>query len=392
MDENQVSSIREQVFGTGNQSTTQPKQPAPVNETPENVEPIATTDEPIADTTTVVEIKEDSQPIVEEKIIENKPIDFNSLLKERLGFDDEETVKLALAELKQLKEVPPTESKLNEQSKKILDYLKEDKIDELRDFLNTKKELSSTEKLSSEEILKLHIKQSNKDYSKADIKDVFEEKYALPEKPVQYDNELDEDFEKRTEKYTESVEKVNRKIERDARVAKEELSKINTELNLSDIVSKNEPVVNEDYELIKQQQEKLQKVSIETRDAYLKFSPKDIGMKFKFNDEARKLEFDINYEPDKASFDSAIALAADGNSFWDSYKGKDGSPDRKQFLKDLYAGRNVNKIVSEAVKQAVNETTKNILAKQKNIGDSIQRNYMPIQPDKIQELKQKVFG
>lgn len=115
-------------------------------------------------------------------------------------------------------------------------------------------------------------------------------------------------------------------------------------------------------------------------------------MVFKFNDEASKLAFDVAYEPDKESFDKAIANASDMQTYFANYYAEDGSPKREEFLRDLYAGQNITKIVSEAIKQATNQTKAWFLKNQKNIGDGTQRNFVPVQPTEIDNLRQAVFG
>jgi hypothetical protein len=128
------------------------------------------------------------------------------------------------------------------------------------------------------------------------------------------------------------------------------------------------------------------------KEAYSKLSPKDISMVFKFNDEANKLAFDIVYEPEKESFNKAISEASDLTKFFENFYDKDGSPDRIKQAAAIYAAQNIEKIVSEAIVQATNQTKKWFLANQKNVVEKTQRNYVLPPQTEVDKLRQQVFG
>lgn len=378
----QIADIKEQVFGNG-QSSTQTPTPPPTNDTP-SADPKLTASieapsnvEPNNQATT-------PQPIDEEIV------DADAYLSEQLGVKTWDEAKAALTELSQLREATKTPKEIvyaNEQSKALHEAIIAGENDKVLDILSTQNKLKAVSSMKPADAIKLSIQQNNKHFQPIDVEDVFEEKYSYPDKPVQKLEELDTDFEERETKWKATKEKIDRRIERDAATAKEQLSKLSAELKLPDIPK---PVATQPTNEIDDKE--IQRLQKEATEAYSKMSTKDIQMVFKFNDEASKLAFDIVYEPEKETFDKARALASNVQSFFENYLNEDGSPKRAEFLRDIYAGQNIQKIVSEAIVQAVNQERIRALKYQKNIGDGVQRNYVQQPMTDIQKLKQQVFG
>lgn len=385
MPELDVTAYKEQVFGNG-QSTTHTPTPPPTNDTL-SAEPKLTDAAEIAATNVAPKNDATETSVVVATELQ-KPIDENLLVKERLGYDTWEAAKSEIETLK-LKASTPAEIKYaNDQSKALHEAIISGKTDEVYEILDTQKKLSAVGKMTAPEAIKLHIQQTNKNYKAIDVEDVFEEKYSYPEKPVQdVVNESDEDFTQRENKWKEAKGKIDRRIERDAESAKAELSKLSAELKLPEI---SKPAIQ-----AQNNEEESKEIQIEKAKAaefYSKLSPNDVEMVFKFSDEATKLAFDIHYEPDADSFDVAKAESTDLTKFFDNYYDKDGSPDRVKLLREIYAGRNIQKIVSEAIVQAVNQERIRALKFQKNVGDGTQRNFTVQQPSEIERLKQQVFS
>lgn len=388
MTETEVAAYREQVFGATTQSST----PPPTNGTPDAKSNLTAIIEPTEVVATPVVPPTNNEPKNEP---EDEIVDADEYIpqqiKENLGYESWDDAKAALAELKTLKEAATTPKErefANEQSKLAYEALLDGKMDIVYEILDTQKKLSAVNDMKPAEAIKLHIQQTNKNYKPVDVEDVFEEKYSYPEKPEQKLEETDTEFAQREDKWNAAKEKIDRRIERDAATAKAELQKLAAELKLPEI-QKPAQVTAAPNEV---DEKELQKIAIETKEAYSKLSPKDIQMVFKFNDEASKLAFDILYEPDKESFDMAKTIAQDPDKFWGEYYAEDGSPKRTEFLRDLYAGRNINKIVSEAIVQAVNQERIRALKFQKNIGDGTQRNFTLPPVSDIDRLRQQVFG
>jgi hypothetical protein len=376
MDAAEIASLKEQIFS--GQSPTQ--SPTPVSIVPEVTPETPTIPiEPELPVTPVIATGDTPAP---EEI---ETVDANEYLKSNLGYDSWEVAK---AEIERLKSTPVVKFE-DEQAERIYNLLKDGKKSEVKAFLELQERLSDTDALSPEDAIKLNIEQSNKHFKKADVEDVFEEKYAKPAKPVQTDLEDETEYNDRLSQWQQTIEKIDRRIQRDAIAAKEELLKHKTNLVLPDITK------DEGYEAYKAaiaEQQEIAKVEATTKEAYSKLSPKDISFNAKFNDEANKLAFDFAFEPDKKSFDESVSFATDLPKLFESYYDKDGNPNRTKYLQDLYNGRNIEKIVTAAMVQASNETRRQMLANSKNITNPTQRNYSAVVPDEIQRIREQVFG
>lgn len=119
----------------------------------------------------------------------------------------------------------------NEESEKIFNLLKEGKNEEVFKVLAEQQKLVTVE---GADAIKLQLQYQNKDFSDDDINELFNERYEMPEKPVQ-DLETDEEFAAKIEKYERDVKKVENRIARDAKPAKTELQKLQKEIVFTDI-------------------------------------------------------------------------------------------------------------------------------------------------------------
>lgn len=386
MTDTEVAAYKEQVFGTNGHSSTQPPTPQqPNNDTPSaEPEPTATAPKAVTNDVPTSVVNVSPTPIDEEIV------DSDIYLKQQLGVNSWDEAKGAFAELAQLREAAKTPAEIkfaNDQSKALHEAIIAGKTDEVFEILDTQKKIAAVSTMKPAEAIKLHIQQTNKNFKTVDVEDVFEEKYTYPEKPEHPLEETEEEWSTKEHQWKDACAKVDRRIERDAATAKTELSKLSAELKLPEI---QKPVAAEVANGIDEKE--IQRLQQEATEAYSKMTTKDIQMVFKFNDEASKLAFDITYEPEKETFDESVSLASDINAFFGNYLNEDGSPKRAEFLRDIYAGRNIQKIVSEAIVQAVSQERIRALKYQKNIGDVSQRNYVVEPPTQIDYLRQAVFG
>ncbi len=139
-------------------------------------------------------------------------------------------------DIKPATEVPTNEIKFaNEDSEKIFNLLKDGKNDEVLSILSEQKKLKEVDKLPAADIIKLNLQYQHKDFTQSEINDLFEENYSLPKEPVQGLTEDDDDFKDRQTEYTNQVERINRRIERDAKPAMSELIKLQKEIVLPDL-------------------------------------------------------------------------------------------------------------------------------------------------------------
>ena len=221
------------------------------------------------------------------------------------------------------------------------------------------------------------------------IYDIINEQYTKPEKPVRDSLDEDDEYNAKVAKWQSQCDQIDRKIIREAKMAKPDLLKYKTELVYPEI---QKPDTVEATKKAQQQEAEIAEMQKADKEAYSKLSPQDVTMVFKFNDEASKLAFDISFVPDKESFGKVVENASDLQKHLLSYYDKDGNPDRIRYAKDLYAGQNIEKIVTEAIVQATNQTKAWFLKNQKNIGDGTQRNFVLPPTTDIDRLRQQVFG
>ena len=167
---------------------------------------------------------------------EEEIVDVKEWVKREYGWDDPEIGKKELEELRQLKSKTPQEIKFaNEESERVFNYLKEGKEDEVYAHLDKKRKLSSADKLSAADAIKLNIAQKNQHYSAADVQDVYEEFYSTQPKPVKGEDEEDAEFNQKLATWQDHADRIARKIERDGVAAKQDLVKMQSELILPDI-------------------------------------------------------------------------------------------------------------------------------------------------------------
>ena len=381
MTEQEIASYKEQIFDQPSTHT-----PASSNVPPADTPPV---DNPPSD------LPPTDTPIVDNPPTDTPPteiVDADEYAK-AIGYESWEKLKEEVPQLKQFKETAPKPIEYaNEESKKVHELLLAGKVKEVKAIYDLQEKLETVDNLTPAEKIKLHIEQTNKHYKKADIEDVFEERYTYPEKPVQGDLEDDDAFSQRQERYNASVEKINRRIERDSITAAEELSKLKQEIKLPDIPTTPNPEL-EEFEAYKANNAKVDENHKILVDSISKLSEKDISYQLNFNDEAKKVKFDISYQGEKDGVERAKASAADYLGFiTENYYKEDGSPLVDKLTSDIYFLQNRDKIMTEAINQAVNETLLQVVRNQKNIGDGIQRNFNQVQPDALQKLKEQVFG
>lgn len=367
-----VQSIREQVFGQPSTHT-----PTPTNDVPP-------ADQPPVDTPPTDLPPTDTPP--------SDVVDYNTYVKENFGFDSVEEAKTKIEELRQFQATAPKPIEFaNEESRKVFELIQAGKTKEVKTIYDLQEKLETVDTLTPENAIKLHIEQTNKHYKAADVQDVYEEKYTFPDKPILEDGEEDQ-YKDNLGKWQSAVDKINRRIERDAVTAREELLKLKSEIKLPELPTP----INEETEAFNNFKANAAKSS-ETHKALVDsisvLSEKDINIELNFNDEASKMQFNVSYKGNKEGTDKAKDAAANYAKFLgENYYKEDGSPLADKFTSDIYFLQNKEAILTEAVKQAVNETKAWFLRNQKNISDGTRRNFNVIVPDEVARLREQVFS
>jgi hypothetical protein len=365
--ETTVEEIKQQVFGI---------QPAPATEKP--AETSASTE--TASTEGGSTSPETSDTTVNQDGAINQPAaitpDYSAYLKETFGVEKADDIKSQLARVQQLEaqaQTPAEYQFANEQAKLLANAINSGNFQPLKEYVDTQLMLSNTEGMTEEQKLKLKIKMENPLFSDALVQEEYDEVYGV-----------DEDADERAKL------KIQQKRMNDVNAAQQLFNDKKSKVVLPEIKAQ----TNEDpeYTAWKANQERQNADRTENETAYTKISPKDITNTFKFNDEANKLAFDVSYEPDAESFGEVLNTVMDDQKFLSMYANQDGSLDRAAFLKDIYNARNLDKIVNQAIVQAVNQTKAWYLKTQKNITDTGVRNFDTPEPTDVDRLRGQIFG
>jgi hypothetical protein len=171
-----IESYKAQVFGT---TTTQ--SPTPENTTPANVE---ASNETLITPTAIPDVQEDV-PIAASPIPDQETaLDDTVYLKTNFGYENEESLKADLAQLKELKEraSSPAEIKFaNEESKKIHQILAKGDTKSVLEYLKAQELLSNVDSFNDEQKLKLYIKMQNPLFDSELIDDEYSSLYKIDE-------------------------------------------------------------------------------------------------------------------------------------------------------------------------------------------------------------------
>jgi hypothetical protein len=171
----------------------------------------------------------------------------------------------------------------------------------------------------------------------------------------------------------------------DAKLAKPELQASKSKIVLPEI---NQPVDDEYQEYLqwKKSVEENSTARAETADAYKAFTPKSVETRLNFNDEANKVAFEFQHEPDAASFAKTIEYASDIDKFWSLFHGPDGKPERQKFIRAIHFALNQDQIVTDAINQAKNATIKAMLPDNSQPGGLVRQMVtQPGEPDQVQQ-------
>ena len=282
---------------------------------------------------------------------------------EKYGWQNPDDAVKEIEELRALR-ANPTAAEIkyeNEQSEKLAKALQAGKIDEVYGYLDEQRRLdrltaSEVTKETANDIIKLsmQLKYKEEGLTSDEIDYKFKKTYGIPKEPIQGATETDDEFEERHNEWKETVNDIEAGKIIDAKVAKRELEAAKSKLVLPNI----EAEVDQDYIQWKKELEESEAIDAETKEAYKSFTPKDIETRISFNDEANKIAFEFHYEPEAEGFAKSLDLVTDTQKYFEKYKNSDGSPNRKQFLQDIYFIQNKEKIIMAAMNQAKNATLK----------------------------------
>lgn len=336
---------------------------------------------------------------------EEEIIDVSDWLKREFDVDSPDVLKTDREELKKLRDQKPKEFEFkNEDSRKYFDYIKDDKEEDLYNFLDRKKKIEKlskadvTNKQFAAELVKFGIKHENANANLSDdeIDFLYNERYMSPVKPVQGVEELEDEYKLRVDQWESQVSNIEKRMTIDAKMAQPKLSQLITELVLPDIQksdAKKQPT-----------QEELDKFAKSIED-FVQISEKSVndfkGFSTKVKD--KDVEIPVNYELSKEEkrfvTEKMNAFAKSGfntnEMFLDRWVNKEGEVNAAQMAEDLsrlYFGDKVsNKFATDAMGQRLETYLKQ--KKNININDVNQgRDFAPTDKTQSQRLQEQFWG
>ena len=149
-----------------------------------------------------------------DETVQQNVVDYNQYVKEKFGYDN---VEIAISEINKLKEQKSFVELTfeNEVSKKIFDLLKEGKEDELYSVLEQKKKIDKLVNgdvtvSNAIEILQTNLKNQYSELTDKQVSHRINQQFNIPAKPIQKNDELDDEFQERLDKWQEQKEVVER--------------------------------------------------------------------------------------------------------------------------------------------------------------------------------------
>lgn len=330
-------------------------------------------------------IKEKDENIEEEKPTSDKPNEPEKILSA--------TPKDIPAETKEAGKPTSELSFANETSERIFNLLKEGKEDDVLDYLSQKRTLNNLDKLPHADLIKLQIKNENKDYTQQDIDDLFSEKYSLPEKPVFDDTlESEDEYKVKEDRYNNELAKAIRRIERGANEAKKDLAKLHQELVLPNIPQK-EPEQNEPTQEELAQFKKQQEIFLQAKAAALQ-ELNGYDAIFKDKDVEIPIAYKVTEEEKEAVAPLLDSLNTDLPQFFQqlNWLDKDGKPNLQKAASDLHYLLNKDAVIQKFVNEAGNKRVAEERKRQKNIDFSGQQRRGSLEPSVQEEVDKKVKG
>lgn len=308
----------------------------------------------VADTGGVV----DDKPVTQTE----PPVFQFQTFTDKFGWQNPEDAAKEIEELRNLKANPVKEAIKyeNEKSQQLASALQKGEFEKVHKLLDEQIRIDKyltgevTEQ-TADEIIKLGLRISHADLTDKEIDFKFNKMYGYPKEPV--GDAEDEEFIEKHKEWAEQVEDIKTSKIIDAKLAKPQLETAKTKL----VLPAAEPSVDEGYIQYQKELEQADKLAEEAATEYKTFSPKSIETKMNFNDEANKIQFDFQFEPDEQSFKSTLDVVTDPEKYRERYQNPDGSYNRKRFFEDTYFSMNREKVLMEAMKQAKNATIKSML-------------------------------
>lgn len=313
--------------------------------------PAATVDPPASTEAT-------AQAQVTEVVQQSDPF---GLIKDKFGYENHEAAIKEIEELRAFRAQPKLPEFVfeREEDAKILKALAAGKRAELREFLNREAQIEQlvsgdVTKETAAQIVKLKMQLTNKDLTSQEIDYRYKKQFGVPPQPVRGIDEEDGEYNDRVAQWQEIVNDREMDLIIEAKMARPDIEKAKGQLSVPEI----ETPVDEGYAQYQQMLAQKAQDDAATKEAYKAMTTKAIETKLNFKDEANKIDFEFQFEPDAEGFTKAVQTACDADLFWQTFTNSDGTPNRQKFLDAIYYANNKDKIIMSAINQGKNAAIK----------------------------------
>jgi hypothetical protein len=283
------------------------------------------------------------------------------LFKEKFGYETPDAAIKDIEELRAFKAQPraPEFTVPDDESHAILKALAKGDKQQVWQFLDREmriEKLVNTEvsKDTAADIVKMGMQLKYKDLTPDEINYKFNKQFSIPAKPVKSFEEDDTDYEQRVSAWQEQVNDKQMELMIEAKLAKPELQNAKGKFTIPEI----ETPVDEGYIQYKQMLETKAQLDAEVKEAYKALTPKAIETKLNFKDEANKIAFEYQYEPQAEKFNKAVEIACNADKFWELFSNPDGTPNRQKFLDTILYAIDKESVLTSAMNQAKNAAIK----------------------------------
>lgn len=307
------------------------------------------------------EVKDEKNPaesVKDEQPAKPPVVEAEPFWKE-LGFETPEAAKAHFEETK-----TPKKAELefaNEESKKLFEYMKEGKTDEVFQLLAQQRRLSAVADMKPADAIKLNLEMKNPHYKADDVQDIFEDTYQIPDKPEQGLDEEDDEYADRLSKWETKVEKINRRIERDAVEAKANLASMAKELVLPDINSTQKS----NAEQIEAQRKESERVD-NARRAFLESLESDHSKfdGFKTTAKSEDAELPVAFvvtDQEKAALKESLKNFDIDTFVANNWLTKEGKPNVQRMMEDIYLLQNRDKVFAKFANDSAQQSLETYL-------------------------------
>ncbi len=297
--------------------------------------------------TEAAEPKDEVKPDVkdETKVEEVKDtVDFDALLKEKSGgkFEKWDDLNAKL-------DAKPDLNFENESTKQFFDYVKEGKVEDLEQFLLTRKALRSAEGASDADVVKLVMQIQDPGTDREDVDDDFNDKFKKPVEPKEDDFDTDGDYTKALSDFNKATRKYDRNLKKEAETARTFIKTTLEELKLPDL-PKAAPEVNIEENVNAMKTE----ISTSVAEALKNINELSISI------DNKDVVFSHKYTFTEAEKQEAMKAAEDYFTFFENRYAKDGKYNGDQLGRDILRLQNEDKIMQAAINEAITKERLNV--------------------------------